>query len=229
MRMSEATIMSERAQTGSEPAQREKTPSLGDLVGAGAFIVGLASAWLYAAGWTYAYHYFDRFGIPLLMVDIPKENYLVYGGVVVRQFPIWGLVIGLAGLVVVISWRWLGAQLGRLMVPFGLLAILVVFWLGHQAAVVTAHRQYVLQRETDYSAFPRVQVWPKEDAKPTEGSPLASTDLTRGCYRLLLHNQDRLFLLRPLKGAAAADLPLLILPWDQIVLIRVLPDYSSCE
>jgi hypothetical protein len=37
------------------------------------------------------YHYFDRFGIPLLMVEIPKENYLVYGGIVGRRFPVWRL------------------------------------------------------------------------------------------------------------------------------------------
>jgi MFS family permease len=207
--------------------EKEKPPSLSELVGAAAFLVGLVSAWLYAAGWTYAYHYFDRFGIPLLMVEIPKENYLVYGGVVAREFPIWGLAIGLAALVAVTSWRWLGAKVGHLTLSFGLLAMLAVFGLGHQAGVVAAHRQYALQRETDYRAYPRLQIWPKEKAK--EGSPTASADLTNGCYRLLLHNQNRLFLLRPLKGAPAADLPLLILPWDQIEQIRVLPDNTSCE
>jgi hypothetical protein len=44
----------------------------------------------------------------------------------------------------------------------------------------------------------------KEDAKPSAGSPLASGDLINGCYRLLLHNQDRLFLVRPFKGITAA-------------------------
>jgi hypothetical protein len=28
-----------------------------DLAGVTAFVVGLISAWLYAAGWTYTYHY----------------------------------------------------------------------------------------------------------------------------------------------------------------------------
>jgi hypothetical protein len=36
-------------------------------------------------------------------------------------------------------------------------------------------------------------------------------------------------LLRPLKGTPAADLPLLILPWDRIEQIRTLPDRMSCE
>jgi MFS family permease len=210
-------------------AEKDKPPSLSELVGAAAFLVGLFSTWLYATGWTYAYHYFDRFGIPLLMVEIPKENYLVYGGIVARQFPLWGLLIGVAALVVVGSWRWLGAKVGRLTLPLALLAVLAVFWLGHQGGVVAAHRQYALQRETDYRAYPRIQVWPKEKANLMDGSSTASPDLTNGCYRLLLHNQNRLFLVRPLKGAPAADLPLLVLPWDQIEQIRVLPDRTSCE
>jgi MFS family permease len=210
-------------------SEKEKAPSIGDLVGAAAFLVGLTSAWLYAAGWTYAYHYFERFGIPLLMVDIPKENYFVYGGIVLRQFLIWALAIGLVSLLVLSSWRWLGTHVGRPMLLLSLIAVLAVFWLGHQAGVLAAHRQYALQRETDYRAYPRVQVWPKERTKLPEGSPQAPADLGSGCYRLLLHNQSRLFLLRPLKDAPAADLPLLILPWDQIEQIRVLPEHTSCQ
>ena len=125
--------------------------------------------------------------------------------------------------------RWLNGKLGRLLAPFGLLVVLAAFWLAHQAAIVAAHEQYALQRASDYSAYPRIQVWMKESGKTTDGSQPASTDLAAGCYRLLLHNQNRLFLLRPLKGAAAADLPVVIVPWEQIELVRVLPDYTSCQ
>jgi len=41
--------------------------------------------------------------------------------------------------------------------------------------------------------------------------PLRQGDLIKGWYCLLLQNQDRLFLVRPLKGATAADLPVLII------------------
>ena len=40
--------------------------SLGDVVSSVGAALGLIAAWLYAAGWTYAYDYFDRFRIPLL-------------------------------------------------------------------------------------------------------------------------------------------------------------------
>jgi hypothetical protein len=36
-------------------------------------------------------------------------------------------------------------------------------------------------------------------------------------------------LMRPFQGAGAADLPVLILPWDQVSAIRVLPEYTSCK
>jgi hypothetical protein len=72
-------------------------------------------------------------------------------------------------------------------------------------------------------------VWPKEGAKSPDGSSWGSADLTNGCYRLVLYNKDRLFLLRPIAGAAAAELPILITSWDQVGLMRVLPDYTSCR
>jgi hypothetical protein len=150
-------------------AEQTKPPSLGDIVGLLVFLVGLMTAWLYVAGWTY---YFDRFGIPLLMVDIPKENYLVYGGVVVQQFPLWGVGLGLALLVAASLWRWIGGILGRTAAPVGVIAIAIVFWLGYEGAIAAAHQRYLEQGQSDYSAYPRVQVWPKEDTKPSTGSPL---------------------------------------------------------
>jgi hypothetical protein len=119
---------------------------------------------------------------------------------------------------------------GRLALPLGLLAVLALFWLGHAAGIAVALEQYRVQRESDYSAYPRVQLWPKKNdsAAPATG-PLTSDALTSGCYRLLLHNKERVFLTRPFQGAGAADLPVLILPWDQVGAIRVLPEYTSCK
>jgi hypothetical protein len=56
-------------------AKEKGSPSIGEISGAAGFAIGVVSAWLYVAGWTYAYHYFDSFGIRA-MIEIPKENYL---------------------------------------------------------------------------------------------------------------------------------------------------------
>src|SRR5215468_3233382 len=109
-------------------AHEEKAPSLGEVTGAAVFVIGLISAWLYVAGWTYAYHYFDRFGIPLLMVEIPKEHYFVYGGVVVQQFPVSEFAIAVIAIAAIALWHRLGLSVGRLRLPFGLFALLALFW-----------------------------------------------------------------------------------------------------
>src|SRR5215212_4185202 len=90
-----------------------KPLSLGDVISAATFAVAVLTAWLYVAGWTYAYYYFDRFRIPLLLLDLPKEHYFVYGGLVVWKN--LGAALLVAGVVIVFAWacsRWAG-RLGR--------------------------------------------------------------------------------------------------------------------
>ena len=47
------------------------------------------------------------------------------------------------------------------------------------------------------------------------------------CGRLLLHNQERLFLIRPVRGHTL-DLHTFILPWSGITALRVTSAYESC-
>lgn len=209
--------------------QKWKTPSLGEVTGAVTLALALISAWLYVAGWTYAYHYFDNFGIPLLMVEIPKEYYFVYGSIVVRQFPLWALVIAVLLIIVAVLWRRLPINPGWLTIPLGVMVLLAVFWLARQAGAVAGLQRFIQERERDYSTYARVHVWPKNRSDAPEGSPRAAADLTNGCYRLLLHNQNRLFLLRSFKDVPAADLSLLVLPWDEVESILVAPEHTSCQ
>src|SRR5262249_24947133 len=85
-------------------------PSLGDVVSAATLAVAFLTAWLYVTGWSYVYDYFDRFRIPLLMVELPIEHYFVYGGLVVRKNLEWSIAISfvLIGLAWTSVW-WMGA------------------------------------------------------------------------------------------------------------------------
>ncbi|MCP4397599.1 MAG: hypothetical protein GY801_09910, partial [bacterium] len=40
---------------------------------------------LYTAGWSYAYHYFERFSLGLMGLEIPKESFFVYSFQVIRD------------------------------------------------------------------------------------------------------------------------------------------------
>ena len=213
--------MSARPPTAAEP-----DASLGDLAAAGAFVIGLIAAWLYLAGWTYAYHYFDRFGVPLRLADLPKEHYFVYGAAVARGRLGWVFGFVAAGLGLGIFWRRLPVARRRQRLLLAAVIVLGLFWLGQTAGISAAHARYAEQRAADYGAYPRLQVWLKgESAQGGDPRP----DLASGCYRLLLHNQDRLLLFRPFKGAPAAELPVVILPWADVMEVRILPDYTSCR
>ena len=208
------------------PSSQE--PTFKDVAETSALLIALGSAWLYLAGWTYAYHYFDQFRIPLLMVDMPLEHYFVYGAVVLRYHGWWVGLILVVVLVLVWLRDWLPVAVRRRGVLIAAVITLLLFWLSHAAGVSAAHGQFQRQRATDYAAYPRVQIWRTAEAEQKAGNALAADNLVKGCYRLLLYNQDRLFLFRSFKGAAAADLPTVILPWSEIAAVRVLPDYTSC-
>ena len=201
-------------------------PSFGEVVSAAGLAVGLITAWLYVAGWEYAYTYFDRFRVPLLMLDFPLEHFLVYGGLVVRK-DLWIAVVCAVVLVALLYAvvRW-SLWLGRFWVTAVLVAIIVVaFALARTAGRWSALADFAEQRNTDYSAYPRVRfTW-----EGTEGADSAITaDLLKtDCSRLLAASKDRLFLIRPVSGAASLDLDTFVLPADKTIL-RIKADYTSC-
>src|SRR4051812_4091576 len=78
---------------------KENDLSLSDIVSVATFAVAVITAWLYMIGWTYAYQYFLRFRISLLMIDIPLQHYLVYGGLVLSK-NVW---LSLGAVVVALS------------------------------------------------------------------------------------------------------------------------------
>lgn len=204
------------------------SPSLGDVVSASGFAVALVTAWLYTAGWSYAYHYFDRFRIPLLMVDLPFEHYLIYGSLVIwKNLLIVALV---ATLAIAIAWafiRW-ATKLGRFRIS-ALLVLLVLgmFALARFGGIAAARTDFLQQRLSDYAAYPRVALALKKDLAANLGSQLADLPGT-DCGRLVLVSGGRLFLIRPIRGAAGTDLDSFIIPADQVEALRISSEYGSC-
>lgn len=212
-------------------AQQEEGAKLGDLITAAGFFIGLVAAWLYLAGWTYAYTYFDRFRLPLLMLDLPHEHLLVYGFLVLRRCLWW--VVGLASVVLVgcAFWPALARRLPRRgQIALALVVTVALFWAGFAAGSGAAMADFLEQRGGDYRAYPRIRLQLGNDEKPTDAAAALPDRqaLAEGCYRLLLQNNDRVFLIRPFKNAPAAELPLAVLPTEAIAAMRLLPDYTSC-
>lgn len=68
-----------------------KSPSWAEIVSGLTLLVGLAAAWLYVAGWTYAYAYFRGFHVPLTLVDLPHKEVFVFGALAFWKQP-WPLL-----------------------------------------------------------------------------------------------------------------------------------------
>jgi hypothetical protein len=228
-----------------EAGRRKNAPSLREVAFAATASFGLVSAWLFHTGWSYIYGYLHYFSVEATTLEVPKEHFLIYGSLAVLQFRLWFLAVAvvlIAGMALwkrlvrsglVKSWlvrSWLGFAAGPLKVPLGAVALLAVFWLGHQVGVAAARRQMDSDVDNGFIAFNRIQVWRKDIATPLpDDSPWVHPGLSRGCYRLIQQNQYQLFLVRPVKGVPAGELPLVVLPWIEVQTMRVLSGDTSCS
>jgi hypothetical protein len=191
---------------------------------------GLAYAWLYLTGAIYAYHYFLNLRIPPLMVEIPREHYLLYGGFVVRQFMPWVLALAVLLVAAAAVWRRYRFDAGPMKAPLIAVALLAAFWLGHEAGVIAAEQNFLALRDDGFRDFDRIEVYPRDASMVVqEKSPWATPELHTGCYRLLLSDQTRMFLVRPVQDAPTAEVTLVVLPWDEIGSTKMLPPGSNCS
>lgn len=203
-------------------------PSLGDVVSAAALVLALITAWLYVAGWTYAYAYFDAFRIPMLMTDLPREHLFVYGGLVVWKNLMAVTVLALAVVAVIGLCVRYGTRLRR----FGIAAVVVVlvvalFAVGRLAAVRAAEADFAAQQATDYDAYPRVRFALEDEG--AAGRALLAGLADSDCGRLVLATADRLFLIRPVRGVPKAPLDTFVVPRDHLTVLRLKADYTSCK
>jgi hypothetical protein len=205
-------------------------PTLSEIIGSAAFSLGLITGWLYVAGWTYAYDYFARFRIPLLLVDLPREHLLIYGGLTVLKNPL--LAVGIAVLVIaaVVILLALRCRLGRAGITGVLvLGVLALFMLARLAGTATAAADFAVQRGSDYRAYPRVELDTGSPTVPVKDGDKALALVRSGCARLVLASKERLFLVRPVKGAPDLELHTVVLPWSDIKGLRITDQYISCE
>ena len=203
--------------------------SLGDAVSSVGAALGLIAAWLYVAGWTYAYAYFDQFRIPLLLVDIPFQHMLVYGGLVFLK-NIWISVliatIVIAGLWSLSKWfRQLGQFFANTAIVIGIAA---VFALAHLGGVQTANDDFQAERSTDFEAYPRLRLMLKSDMPSTSSAVLGDTTTT-DCSRVVAATKDKLFLIRPSRDAPGADVDTYVISAEQVMAMRITGNYRSCR
>ncbi|MCB2262258.1 MAG: hypothetical protein LGR52_04865 [Candidatus Thiosymbion ectosymbiont of Robbea hypermnestra] len=181
--------------------------------------VTLATALVYTAGWSYAYHWYDRFELGLIGLGIPFEYHFMYGFWVLQSF--WWLILAIAGMVALTYWARVDPVLD-LMARTALLWGLLVFVLFYYMGGAVARADYRDHREAGFGHYPLVRIWstldPGDAPARLRGLP---QDLIAGNYRLLLQTAQSLYLIRPDRDGG--QIPTLQLPRNQIRALRRIP------
>lgn len=209
--------------TGKPPS-----PAPGDVIKTASFVLGPLTAWLYLTGWSYAYAYFDHLRIPLLMVDLPTQHVFVYGGLVVWKNWLWTLLVFVSFAATLWACYRFSSTLGLVgLTGITVVVVLALFILGRVSGASTAWDDFQIQRDHDYRAYPRVRLSLAKNA-PSLDSQVVADLVASDCGRLVLHNQKRLFLIRPVRDASL-DLDTFVLPWSEVAALRITSTYASCS
>ena len=134
---------------------------IGDVVSSVGAALGLIAAWLYVVGWAYAYAYFDRFRIPLLLVDIPFQHMLVHGGLILLKNLRLSMLITMLFIAALWGLSRRSLQLGRILVST--IIVVGMFGLAHAGGIGTAIDDFRAERDSDYEAYPRLRLLLKND------------------------------------------------------------------
>ncbi|WP_133510940.1 hypothetical protein [Candidatus Thiosymbion oneisti] len=181
--------------------------------------VTLITALIYTAGWSYAYHWYDRFELGLIGLGIPFQYHFMYGFWVLQSF--WWLILAIVWMVGLTYWARVDPILdlmARTAPLWGLLAFVLFYFMGEAAA----RADYRDHRESGFQHYPLVRVWATLD--PGDAPAKLQTvqqDLTAGNYRLLLQTARSLYLIRP--NQDGGQMPTLQIPHDQIRALRRIP------
>ncbi len=199
----------------------------------------LVVALLYTAGWSYAYHYFDRFHLGLLGLEVQREYFLLYGFQVLRErYCLVPLCLLCSGGLAFLILRFVqrrerrltpeetegGAGMLRLRVVIlfgGTGWLLLMFIVFYQLGTLTGNEIFEQEQKHDFLDYPRVKVWLKGEQN------LRTEEWAGGCYRMLLRNKDQLYIF-PADGISE-KVPTEVILNSRVDALRVLPLYQSSE
>ena len=199
-----------------------------------AAILGLSFAavasWLYYCGWIYIYYYFDRFRVPMELAGIQTEHLLVYGSL--ASWNSWYISLSffaaeclLIGGIIVFRYK-----IGKIVIIlFSSIIIFVTFAFAHWIGSIGASNDFLEQRKNDYSAYPRVNLNLVRDQESAALSSEYIRWIESGCLKLLISNQNHIFLIRPILGSPATELHTMVIPWSNIDSFVITDNYVSCE
>ena len=185
-------------------------------------MITLATALIYSMGWAYAYHWYGRFNLGIVGLEIPLEYFLMYGFWSIRSN--WWVLFVYAVLVVIWiifkkmirPWLWHTAPI----------VVLLLFWLTYGLGGKTAQMDYMVHKSNQFSCYPMVRLGLRiEENRDAQIDTLVGQLLERD-YRLLLQTKSLLVLIKP---KAQTDPVSVMARFSSVDLMRLTPVNPGCH
>ncbi|MCP4109468.1 MAG: hypothetical protein GY749_28750 [Desulfobacteraceae bacterium] len=221
-------------------------------------VITLLVAMFYTAGWSVAYHYFDKFHLGLIGLNIPKEYLFMYSFQAVRDQLFFSFLALLSGVVLyfLVKVCFQGARnaMGKetseqedintnifrkifknrqyeLFLGAGLLLTpVMIFLLFWQFYNLGTFGASALYETQALNDF---ESYPRVKVflKEPDKFKEKAGEWEKGCYKLLLRNKDHLYVFKPeiyRKGNPRNISATDIIPQGDVKAVRVLPLYNKC-
>ena len=195
-----------------------------------AILTTLTFAWLYLAGWQFAAHYLKGFQFGPSGADIAFDFLPLLGLRVPAHYPLAALVGGI--LVFVTLWLVGPSDIDTIpakwSVPAAALVIIVAFWLGFRGGKTAGEHHFRQLIADNYLILARVRVLLKPSGDDVIASDSGVEHPALGCHRLLLENEQSVFLVRPRHEEKNAVLPVVTIPRQNIATLIILTQRGNC-
>ena len=185
-------------------------------------LITLGAALIYVMGWSYAYHWYDRFNLGILGLEIPLEYFMMYGFWSLRHA--WWLVFIYAVAVgvwmftqrLVRPWLWRIAPVG----------LLLIFWLAYALGEQAAYADYTAHQGNQLACYPLVRLGIKQEAGRAKQMDELAGQLVERDYRLLLQTKNLLVVIKPKVLTAPVAV---IIPLSSVDILRLTPVNPGCH
>lgn len=221
--------MTPPAEPGSEASTKPTAHTLAVDTG---FLVTLATALLFVAGWAYAERWYWHFDLGLIGLDIPASHFSIYGYWTLRESLGWlfgltpilvlALTFAPAALAAARVDRW--PPLARFAPAFGLAALcLLLFWGAYALGGRSADRDFARIAARRFCDFPFVHLVLKGQTPLPQALDGLRGALADGHYRVLLQTGNLLALIQSNPG-----IPAVLVPISEVELMRITPTMPGC-
>jgi hypothetical protein len=224
--------MTKKPSPSSAPSSSPARTDWIKIIGEAGLILALVTAWLYLAGWRFAYNYFDAFGVGISAVEIKREFILTYGFWVLCEFTWWVLSTALVLLGLIWLWRW--SNKGRdpmIIAAITIVAIVTFFFFGHWMGGLAGQQRFDGLRAKGFPGFNSVRVWVTAKDVEDLGSLtplLKSLASPNACFKKLYADSKHLYVFDPVADEPNLPITVTKIPLSAVRMTRIQESSNNC-